>query len=153
MKILLWSGDEIPHIGRYGGHKWHVWLLEVGCTSRAHTQWYVQNVSTFPNLFAIVFPLICVFWMQLTRTNAVFSRIALVSRFVQKSNFQEKSQKIPQNPYFTRRLTEPEDRTEKCHEGPTPSPGAGQARPRLGQVRPPPVASRLPLRTIRSPVT
>ena len=43
--------------------------------------WYVQNVSTFPNLFAVVFPLICVFWMQLTRTNAVFSRIALVSSF------------------------------------------------------------------------
>jgi hypothetical protein len=43
--------------------------------------WYVQNVSTFPNTFAIVSPLICVFWMQLTRTNAVFSRIALVSCF------------------------------------------------------------------------
>jgi hypothetical protein len=43
--------------------------------------WYVQNVSTFLNTFAIVSPLICVFWMQLTRTNAVFSRIALVSRF------------------------------------------------------------------------
>jgi hypothetical protein len=24
--------------------------------------WYVQNVSTFPNTFAIVSPLICVFW-------------------------------------------------------------------------------------------
>jgi hypothetical protein len=46
-----------------------------------HTYWYVQNVSTFPNTFAIVSPLICVFWIQLTRTNAVFSRIALVSRF------------------------------------------------------------------------
>jgi hypothetical protein len=43
--------------------------------------WYVQNVSTFPNTFAIVSPLICVFWMQLTLTNAVFSRIALVSHF------------------------------------------------------------------------
>jgi hypothetical protein len=43
--------------------------------------WYVQNVSTFLNTFAIVSPLICVFWMQLTRTDAVFSRIALVSRF------------------------------------------------------------------------
>jgi hypothetical protein len=43
--------------------------------------WYVQNVSTFLNPFAVVFPLICVFRIQLTRTNAVFSRIALVSRF------------------------------------------------------------------------
>jgi hypothetical protein len=30
---LLWSGGEIPHIGRYGGHKWHgfwfkVWMHE-----------------------------------------------------------------------------------------------------------------------------
>jgi hypothetical protein len=43
--------------------------------------WYVQNASTFPNPFAIVSPLICVFWIQLTRTNAVFGRIALVSHF------------------------------------------------------------------------
>jgi hypothetical protein len=60
--------------------------------------WYVQNVSTFPNTFAIVCPLICVFWIQLTRTNAVFSRIALVSRFcaeIQLSvKIREKSSKI-----------------------------------------------------------
>jgi hypothetical protein len=31
--------------------------------------------------FAVVSPLICVFWIQLTRTNAVFSRFALVSCF------------------------------------------------------------------------
>jgi hypothetical protein len=43
--------------------------------------WYVQNVSTFPNTFDVVSPLISVFWMQLKRTNAIFSRIALVSRF------------------------------------------------------------------------
>jgi hypothetical protein len=43
--------------------------------------WYVQNVSTFPNTFAVVSPLICVFWIQLIWTNAVFSRIALVSHF------------------------------------------------------------------------
>jgi hypothetical protein len=35
----------------------------------------------FPKHFCYVSPLICVFWIQLTRTNAVFSRIALVSRF------------------------------------------------------------------------
>jgi hypothetical protein len=43
--------------------------------------WYVQNVSTFSSTFAIVSPLICVFWIQLTRTNAVFSKITLVSCF------------------------------------------------------------------------
>jgi hypothetical protein len=42
--------------------------------------WYVQNISTFPNTFAVVSPLICVFWIQLTWTNAIFSRIALVAR-------------------------------------------------------------------------
>jgi hypothetical protein len=33
--------------------------------------------------------------------------------FVQKPNFQEKSQKISQSSYFTRRLTELEDKTER----------------------------------------
>jgi len=33
------SGNEIPQIGRYGGHWWKTWLLVVGCTSRAHTQY------------------------------------------------------------------------------------------------------------------
>jgi hypothetical protein len=56
--------------------------------------WYVQNVSTFPNTFAVVFPLICVFWMQLTQTNAVFSRIALVSCFCAEIQL---SGKIPEN--------------------------------------------------------
>jgi hypothetical protein len=49
--------------------------------SKLGDAWYVQNVSTFPNTFAVVSPLICVFWIQLTRINAVFSRIALVSYF------------------------------------------------------------------------
>jgi hypothetical protein len=52
----------------------------VGCTA----SWYVQNVSTFPNTFAVVSPLIYVFWIQLTQTNAIFSRIALVSHFCAK---------------------------------------------------------------------
>jgi hypothetical protein len=56
--------------------------------------WYVQNVSTFPNTFAIVYSLICVFWIQLTRTNAIFSRIALVSCFCAEIQL---SGKIPEN--------------------------------------------------------
>jgi hypothetical protein len=56
--------------------------------------WYVQNVSTFPNTFAVVSPLICVFWIPLTQTNAVFSRIALISRFCAKIQL---SGKIPKN--------------------------------------------------------
>jgi hypothetical protein len=57
-------------------------------------RWYVQNVSTFPNTFAIVSPLIYVFWIQLTWTNVVFSRIALVSRFCAGIRL---SGKIPEN--------------------------------------------------------
>jgi hypothetical protein len=56
-------------------------LLEDKQIAKLGGSWYVQNISTFPNTFAIVSPLICVFWIQLTRTNAVFSRIALVSCF------------------------------------------------------------------------
>jgi hypothetical protein len=56
--------------------------------------WYVQNVTTFPNTFAVVSPLICVFWIQLTRTNTVFSRIALVSCFCAEIHL---SGKIPEN--------------------------------------------------------
>jgi hypothetical protein len=56
--------------------------------------WYVQNVSTFPNIFVVVSPLICVFWIQLTLTNVVFSRIALVSCFCAEIQL---SGKIPEN--------------------------------------------------------
>jgi hypothetical protein len=56
-------------------------LLEDKQIAKLGRSWYVQNVSTFLNTFAIVSPLICVFWIQLTRTNTVFSRIALVSCF------------------------------------------------------------------------
>jgi hypothetical protein len=56
-------------------------LLEDKQIAKLGGSWYVQNVSTFPNTFAIVSPLICVFWIQLTQTNAIFSRIALVSCF------------------------------------------------------------------------
>ena len=56
-------------------------LLEDKQIAKLGGSWYVQNVSTFSNTFAVVSPLICVFWMQLIRTNTVFSRIALVSRF------------------------------------------------------------------------
>jgi hypothetical protein len=51
---------------------------------------------------------------------------------VQKSDFQEKSQKILQNSYFTRRHMKPEYETERGHRGHTPPGGAGQARPRQG---------------------
>jgi hypothetical protein len=47
-KNLIWKIDKsmmnilgiaIMLIGRYGGHIGKLWFLEVGCTSRAHTQY------------------------------------------------------------------------------------------------------------------
>jgi hypothetical protein len=52
--------------------------------------WYVQNVSTFPNTFVVVSPLVYVFWIQVTRTNVVFSKIALVSCFCAEIQLSEK---------------------------------------------------------------
>jgi hypothetical protein len=49
--------------------------------------------------------------------------------FVQKSNFQEKSRKIFQKSYFTRRPTEPEYETERGQEIATPHGGVAQAWP------------------------
>jgi hypothetical protein len=73
-------------------------LLEDKQIAKLVGSWSVQNVSTFPSSFAIVSPLICVFWIQLTRTNTVFSRIALVSHFCAEIQLSvkiwEKSSKI-----------------------------------------------------------
>jgi hypothetical protein len=85
--------------------------------------WYVQNVSTFPNTFAVVSPLICVFWIQLTWTNAIFSRIALVSHFcaeIQLSiKIREKLAKIlfHQKTHKARRWTEGEAWGLHTHRG------------------------------------
>jgi hypothetical protein len=46
------------------------WITWGQANSWAWGSWYVQNVSTFPNTFAIVSPLICVFWIQLTLFSA-----------------------------------------------------------------------------------
>jgi hypothetical protein len=69
-------------------------LLEDKQIAKLGGSWYVQNVSTFPTTSAIVSPLICVFWIQLTQTNAVFSKIALVSCFCAEIQL---SGKIPKN--------------------------------------------------------
>jgi hypothetical protein len=69
-------------------------LLQDKQIAKLGGSWYVQNISTFLNTFAIVSPLICVFWIQLTWINAVFSRIALVSCFGAEIWF---SGKIPEN--------------------------------------------------------
>src|SRR3954468_24580356 len=63
--------------------------------------------------------------MQLARTNAVFSRIAMVSCFCAEINFQEKYQKIYQKLYFPRRLTEPEGEERKAPEWAIQDPGSG----------------------------
>src|SRR3954469_17718661 len=52
--------------------------------------------------------------------------------FVQKINYQEKSRKICQKSYFSRRSTEPEDKTEKGPGGPHPCQARAHHWPRLG---------------------
>jgi len=102
-------------------------LLEDKQIAKLGGSWYVQNVSTFPNTFAIVSPLICVFWIQLTRTDAVFSRIALVSRFcaeIQLSvKIREKSSKIlfHQKTHGARRRDGGEARGPHTHRGRGPA--------------------------------
>jgi hypothetical protein len=71
----------------FGFHGWQNLFVQASLINQQDLQydiWYVQNVSTLPNTFAIVSSLICVFWIQLTRTNAVFSRIAPMSYFCAK---------------------------------------------------------------------
>jgi hypothetical protein len=113
--------------------------------------WYVQNVSTFPNPFAVVFPIICVFWIQLTQTNIVFSRIALVSPFcaeIQLSGkFSENIAKLlfHQRTHGTRRW----DREEPRGAHTTWWRGPGQATPG-GGVAASAIASSLPSAYIKS---
>jgi hypothetical protein len=102
-------------------------LLEDKQIAKLGGSWYVQNVSTFPNTFAIVSPLICVFWIQLTQTDAVFSKIALVSRFcaeIQLSvKIREKSSKIlfHQKTHGARRRDGGEARGPHTHRGHGPT--------------------------------
>ena len=88
--------------------------------------------------------------MQLTRTNAVFSRIALVSCFCAESQSFGKIPEKLQKFYFLRKLTEPEDEAETAHGGPTRTLGAAQVGPRRGLVWPPRVAPDAPLWTTYS---
>jgi hypothetical protein len=99
--------------------------------------WYVQNVSTFPNTFAIVSPLICVFWIQLTWTNAIFSRIALVSYFCAEIRLSGKiPENIAKNLFFQK--THGARRRDEGRQWPgLTTRGAAQAWPRPPVVRPP----------------
>jgi hypothetical protein len=102
-------------------------LLEDKQIAKLGGSWYVQNVSTFSNTFAIVSPLIYVFWIQLTQTNAVFSRIALVSRFCAEiwllGKIPENIAKIlfHQKTHGARRRDEGEARGHNTHRGRGPT--------------------------------
>ena len=72
----------------------------------------------------------CVIWMQLMRTNAVFSRIALVSTFCAENQL---SGKIPENMpkiLFRQKIHGARIRDGEELGVATPPGGAGQARPR-----------------------
>jgi hypothetical protein len=89
---ILWS--KCVHESFFYSSQLLTQLLEHKQIAKLGGSWYVQNVSTFPNTFAFVSPLICVFWIQLTRTNTIFSRIVLVSCFCAEIQL---SGKIPEN--------------------------------------------------------
>ena len=47
-------------------------------SSSSSPQWYVSIVSTFQTIFPLFWTLICIIWMELVRTDVVFSRFAMV---------------------------------------------------------------------------
>ena len=94
--------------------------------------WYVQNVSTFPNTFAVVSSLICMIWIELIRTNVVFSRIALVSYFCVEIEVLRKFWKNSSNSYLAE-----DPRSQKELTAPRWHLGAAHAGTRLGSNWPP----------------
>ena len=43
---FIWSGKEIPHVGRYGGHKWQRYLAQgFGCTRTIPSQYVIFRLS------------------------------------------------------------------------------------------------------------
>ena len=121
---------------------------QVKCLFVVLGYWYVQNVSTFPNTFAIVFLLICMIWMELTRTDAVFSRIALVYYFCAEIKVLGKIWKNYRNYIFAE-----DARSQKggCRGQPQP-PDATWPRPRVGRAWVPPGQVVARLATPLSPI-
>jgi hypothetical protein len=78
-----------------------------------------------------------VFWIQLTWTNAVFSRITLMSHFCVEIRLSGKIPKKIQKFYFARRPTEPEGETKRSKELGSPQGGAAEPWPCPPVVRPP----------------
>lgn len=98
--------------------------------------WYVQNVSILSNTFAIVLHLICMIWMELTRTNTIFSRIALLSYFCGESQLSGKSPKLWQTSYFFQKTHGARRRVGGGAPGhhATPRNGGGGTTPSSGVV-------------------
>ena len=45
---FTWSGREISHVGRYGGHKWKIFLVHgVGCTRSIPSQYGVLGLAGY----------------------------------------------------------------------------------------------------------
>src|SRR3954470_20505761 len=81
--------------------------------------------------FAIVSPLnLCD--LDTTELTLFSAELPWCLVFVQKINYQEKSRKICQKLFFTRRSTEPEGETERRPGGPRPTPGVGPPNPAPG---------------------
>ena len=96
-------------------------------------------------------PLICVFWMQLTRTNAVFSRTVLVSRFCAEIQLSGKSSEFMQKALFSQNTDGARRTIQVEARGPHTIRRRGLGGPRGPMVWPPRPASDALLRTIYWP--
>ena len=90
-------------------------------------------------------PLICVFWMQLTRTNAVFSRTVLVSRFCAEIQLSGKSSKFMRKVLFFQKTRGARRASQVDARGPQTlgrrGPGGGRAALSSGPLGWPPTPS------------
>ena len=108
-------------------------LLEDKQLAKLGGSWYVQNVSTFLNTFANVFPHICVI-LNTTNTDwRCFQQNCPGVLFLcRNSTFGEKSRKIGKPIIFTEESRSQKGRSRRARAGPDQA----QARPRPGRAWP-----------------
>ena len=92
----------------------------------------VDTSKTYLLFWTLLFfwSLTCIIWMQLTRTNIVFSRITLAVYFCAEIHFPEKFPEIHQNSIFTEDPRSPKDNWT----GATGPPEGDQVRTSLGRA-------------------
>src|SRR4051794_9258031 len=93
----------------------------------------------------LLFPLYLVcFWIKLTRTNAVFSRIALVSSLCAETRLSGKYETNLYKVFLDQKTHGAKRKVQKAHGGPTPVPGAPPPWAAPGRGEATPCAPRTP---------